>query len=403
MPSAHIVVECDVPETPRTQQLSGMFDVPPQDKLRQEWEVDLPIDDPDWRIGLIVGPSGSGKTRIARELWGSKVDKRLKWDRKAPVVECFAADLTMDEIVNGCMAVGFNTIPSWLKPFGVLSNGEQFRVELARRMLEAGDLIVVDEFTSVVDRQVAKIACHSAQKFIRRKSTDKQFVAITCHYDVIDWLRPDWIYDPSKRKFARGSVQQATPQLDVTVGPVAYAAWDLFAPFHYLTASLARSARCWGLWLDGTLCAFAGVLHRPMSKAGYKRNPEGIVGISRVVTLPDFQGLGLAFVLMETVASVYTAIGKRFHMYPAHPGFIRAFDQSPRWAMRKRPGVFSAGAGKTSTIARQIASATRAGMGEQWRGGQGGRPCAVFRYAGPAMAREQAEHLLDYWRRDGGG
>lgn len=32
--------------------------------------ADLPIDDGDWKIGLIVGPSGSGKTSIGRRIFG---------------------------------------------------------------------------------------------------------------------------------------------------------------------------------------------------------------------------------------------------------------------------------------------------------------------------------------------
>jgi ABC-type lipoprotein export system ATPase subunit len=31
-------------------------------------DADLPIDDPDWQIGVVVGPSGSGKTSIGKLL-----------------------------------------------------------------------------------------------------------------------------------------------------------------------------------------------------------------------------------------------------------------------------------------------------------------------------------------------
>jgi ABC-type ATPase with predicted acetyltransferase domain len=79
-----------------------------------------------------------------------------------------------------------------MKPQAVLSNGERFRVDLARRLLELPDPIVVDEFTSVVDRQVAKIGAHAVQKFVRKHN--RRFVAATCHYDVVEWLQPDWIF-----------------------------------------------------------------------------------------------------------------------------------------------------------------------------------------------------------------
>lgn len=52
----------------------------------------------------------------------------------------------------------------------------------------------MDEFTSVIDRQVAKIASHTIQKTIRRAK--RQFVGVACHYDIVDWLQPDWIIEP---------------------------------------------------------------------------------------------------------------------------------------------------------------------------------------------------------------
>jgi hypothetical protein len=37
----------------------------------------------------------------------------------------------------------------------------------------------------------AKIASFTFSKSIRR--SNKQFIAVTCHYDVEDWLEPDWV------------------------------------------------------------------------------------------------------------------------------------------------------------------------------------------------------------------
>lgn len=92
-------------------------------------------------------------------------------------------------------SVGFGSVPSWLKPYNVLSNGEKMRVDLARALLEK-DKVCFDEFTSVVDRNVAQTACIAINKAIKR--TNKQFIAISCHYDIIDWLQPDWIFDTNK-------------------------------------------------------------------------------------------------------------------------------------------------------------------------------------------------------------
>ena len=64
------------------------------------------------------------------------------------------------------------------------------RVDIARALSLDQDLIVFDEFTSVVDREIAKVSAYAISKAVRR--TKKKFIAVTCHYDVLDWLDPDW-------------------------------------------------------------------------------------------------------------------------------------------------------------------------------------------------------------------
>ena len=174
-------VESPVSTSFRAQQVCAMFDVPPQEKASLHWKGELDIDGADWNVGLIVGPSGCGKSSIMRHLWGNPPP--LTWG-KPSVIDDFDAKYGVQTVAEVCGAVGFNTIPAWLRPFAVLSNGEQFRVDLARRLLELPDPIIVDEFTSVVDRQVAQIGAHAVAKAVRRNK--RKFVAVTCHYDVVD-------------------------------------------------------------------------------------------------------------------------------------------------------------------------------------------------------------------------
>ena len=327
MSRVDVIVKSKISTSARARQLEGMFDVPRQEYSVVEWHGDLPYDDEPWNVGLIVGPSGSGKSTVARQLFGERVDYRFAWSG-ASVIDDFAADKPMQEIATVCQAVGFNTIPAWLRPHHVLSTGEHFRVDLARRLLEQDDPIVVDEFTSVVDRQVAQIGAHAVQKFARRN--DRKFIGVSCHYDIIDWLQPDWIFEPATMAFERRSLQRR-PALDVTISPVPYAAWHTFAPFHYLTRELHKAAQCFVLFVGDRMAAFAGILHRPHAKV------RDIKGVSRLVTLPDWQGLGLAFVLVDALGAAYKALGLRLHTYPAHPALIRSFDKSGKWAMKKRP------------------------------------------------------------------
>jgi hypothetical protein len=106
-----------------------------------------------------------------------------------------AENLTTNYLSN----VGFSVPPFWLKSYNVLSNGEKMRVDLARCLSDKNELILFDEFTSVVDRDVAKITSLSINKII--KKNDLKFIALSCHRDIIEWLNPDWIYDTDKQEF----------------------------------------------------------------------------------------------------------------------------------------------------------------------------------------------------------
>lgn len=366
MPSIDYTVETKISRSIRARQMESAFDVPAHDKCKMNWKGEFPFDEELWNVGLIVGPSGCGKSSLLKHVFGAQ--KQLEWGAPS-VIDDFAAPLSIEKITKACQSVGFNTIPAWLRPYGVLSNGEKFRADIARRMLETPDdeIIVVDEFTSVVDRQVAQVACHSVQEFVRRGG--RKMVVASCHYDIVDWLQPDWILEPGTMTFQRRLLRRR-PNLSVSISRVNRAAWQLFAPFHYMTAVLHRSAACYLLTVNERPAAIACLLHRPHAKV------RDIIGISRIVTLPDYQGLGLAFVLMDTLGRAIKGIGKRLHMYPSHPALIGSMDRSPVWELVKKPGKFSTLSGAVST------------------GRFGGRPCAVFAYAGPAMGRQEAERFL---------
>lgn len=114
---------------------------------------------------------------------------------------------SMEDIEKMFYTVGFGSVPSWLKPYSVLSNGEKMRCDMARALLE-NETVCFDEFTSVVDRNVAETLCIALNKAIKR--TNKKFIAVTCHRDVIEWLEPDWVFDTDvmKTTFTTAHVQR---------------------------------------------------------------------------------------------------------------------------------------------------------------------------------------------------
>ena len=348
-------LKTEVSQSLRANQVCSMFDAPVAEKCERSFDIDFPWDAEPWNVGLVVGPSGSGKSSVLRQVWGEP--PALRWDA-AGLVDDFPESATTEEISSALSSVGFSTVPAWLRPHRVLSVGEQFRSDVARRLMSDADPVVVDEFTSVVDRQVAQVASHAIQRHVR--ANKRRFVAVGCHYDVIDWLQPDWVLDMATQTFTRRLLQRR-PTVRCTIGRLPRAAWSLFSPFHYMSADLPNSCHGFGLWANGKLACslWLAVFPHPMAK--------DIIRVARVVTLPDYQGLGLAFRLLETLGGALTAAGKRLRNYPAHPAFIAQHEAKSAVWRKVKDQSFGPENGKGSN--------------------EGGRYCAVFEFIGPANAR----------------
>lgn len=190
-------------------------------------DADLPIDDADWKIGLIVGPSGSGKTSMGRLVLGEDAFYTPDgWSTNKPIIDAIAPAGNFDEVTAALSAVGLGAVPSWLRPYPVLSNGEKFRADLARIIAEAPDRVVIDEFTSVVDRQIAKFGALAFQKSWRR--TSGQCVLLSCHYDVVEWIEPDWVFDTATGEYA-GRRLWRRPRFDLEIWQTDWRYWQLLS------------------------------------------------------------------------------------------------------------------------------------------------------------------------------
>jgi len=139
----------------------------------------------DFNIGFITGTSGSGKSLLLKQFGTEEI---IEWFNDDAVCSHFN---DYDDAVERLQAVGFNTVPQWLLPRRILSQGQGYRVDLARAIKSN---IVRDEFTSTIDRSTAMGLCNSLQRYIRAKNlTNIVFAGV--HQDIIPFLKPDWIYN----------------------------------------------------------------------------------------------------------------------------------------------------------------------------------------------------------------
>lgn len=217
MPNFNIVKKSKVPHTFRTDYIIGKYDLQIQDEVTETFIGSIPLEKINWQIGLIVGGSGTGKTTIAKHLFSKQYITTSNMNQDQPIINCFNKNKDMNTILKTLNSVGLNTVWSYLKPYNVLSNGEKMRVDLAEMLLNDEPLQIFDEFTSVVDRTIAKTSCIAVNKAIRK--TSKKIVFVSCHDDIINYLSPDWVYNTDNNTFIINENKKKTTKSELEFMP----------------------------------------------------------------------------------------------------------------------------------------------------------------------------------------
>ena len=293
---------------------------------------DLTIDNVDlagdWNIGVVVGASGSGKTSIGKQIFGENkiADLSSGWSDK-PIIDDIAPNGDFNKVTGLLASVGLGDVPAWLRPFRVLSNGEQFRAGLARLICEQPSEIVVDEFTSVIDRQIAKIGAQAFQKAWRRENPKGKVVLLTPHYDILDWLQPDWVIDTSKKSFERGYLRRR-PKIELEIRKTNGSCWRYFKPHYYLDLPMPIAAEYFVGLVDGELACHLAV--SPWFHLnGYRA--------TRLVTMPEWQGAGVGTRFLNAIAQYHAdGHGRKNKKLPtyfhtSHPQLCAALRRSDKW------------------------------------------------------------------------
>jgi len=275
-----------------------------------------------FQLGVIVGSSGSGKSTLLKKFG---IEENIKWSNEKSVASHFES---VDDAIDRLSAVGLNSIPTWAKPRKVLSTGEGFRADLARKLKNGA---VIDEFTSVVNRNVA-ISCSVAlSKYIRKKNIQNVVLA-SCHEDILEWLDPDWIFNTDTLKVSRGYQRRARPAISIGISRCHSDEWKTFKKHHYLRSDLPKASSCflakWGEQVVGFGASMSLPGRIPPLYEGDKRHKyRGC----RTVILPDFQGLGIGTRLSDTIADIHIEEGLRYFSKTSHFRMGEYRQNSPLW------------------------------------------------------------------------
>ena len=325
-----IVLKSNVNRDKYTDYIQEHFDLAVSDvaEVRIPNNLNLSKLGSEWNIGVICGASGSGKSTILHSL-GEITE--VEFDNNKPLISNFEP-MTPQEASSILCAMGLASVPTWIRPYSSLSNGDRYRAEVAKRISSnRGGVILVDEYTSVVDRNVAKSMSNALQKYIRKEK--KQIILATCHYDILEWLQPDWIYDLNKGgALEKGDCLRQRPQISLSVYRVTYDTWNIFKKHHYMTEEMNKSASCFVFSWEKQLVAFVGVLPQP---SGYF---DKAVRGTRTVVLPDFQGLGIGSRITDFIASIYKQAGYRYFTKTVNPKLGEYRNHSKKWKTTSKNG-----------------------------------------------------------------
>lgn len=236
---------------------------------------------------------------------------------------------------------------------------------------------MVDEFTSVIDRQIAKVGAAAFAKMWRRGSG--QIVLLSCHHDIIEWLQPDWVYNTDEARFYNRDCLQRRPQLELQIYKVRGTVFPrLFKQHYYLDLPAPVAAEYFVGFIGGMPVCHLAVT--PLFTAKSYR-------ATRLVVMPEWQGIGVGTKFLDAVCEYHLrGRGRCGHEYPtffhtSHPQLCGALRHSGRW---KQTGASLYGANKARSAASMKKSRLTRGAATRATTGFGGhfRAVQAFKYIG---------------------
>lgn len=194
-----------VPETKSTKVVMNAFGLK-GDTVYADIVQRVSIKASNGNIILVVGTSGSGKSVFLdaldpeKTLGGNLMVKRagsLKYSagwlrplrKDVPIFEALAEKFTPHRTFIALSRVGLSEALAFIKPFWMLSRGQQYRAMIADLLLRDEEVWLLDEFCSDLDPVTAKIVAHNLRKQII-VSGRIAFVAAANHQHYLDALRP---------------------------------------------------------------------------------------------------------------------------------------------------------------------------------------------------------------------
>ena len=217
---------------------------------------------------------------------------------------------------------------------------------------------------------------HRISKAWRRlaRASGGQCVLLSCHYDIIEWLEPDWVFDTATGQYS-GRYLWRRPRFDVELWETDWHYWPLFEPHHYLKLPRMIAATCYVGAVDGEPVAHLAVSTRP----GFRE-----ARACRLVVMPEWQGAGVGLRFLNAICERWRRGENRYGrpmpmlFHTSHPGLCAALRRMPDWVQVS--AVLHGAKKRNPTFPGSKVSGLKTGHGGHFRAVQG------FRYIGGKQA-----------------
>lgn len=182
-----------VERSPRVLEIAEGFGLGLSDKEFVIYDkLDVEVNPGD--VVYITGQSGSGKSLLLQDLStqmqasGMKIAdlNQIKLPEK-PVIELVGKTTT--EAADLLAKAGISDAWIYIRKPSELSDGQRYRLKLAKVMESGADVWIADEFGAILDRVTAKVVAYNIAKIARREG--KIFMVATTHLDLKEELAPN--------------------------------------------------------------------------------------------------------------------------------------------------------------------------------------------------------------------
>ena len=265
-------------------------------------------------VVLITGDSGSGKSALLKaikaDLGADAADpKDIAIDPDRPIIETLGENTT--KAIEMLSQVGLNDAFIFLRPYNQLSEGQKHRYQTARLIASDKPFWIIDEFTSTLDRDTAKILAFNLQKAARKLG--KAVIAATTHRDIVRDLAPNvhihkrYGKEVAVHYYPKAESAQCTLTRQMSIQQGSTANYKALSEFHYRAGRTPPARKTFVLKRRNELCGVIVYCYPSPMCFGRKQVWRGnmqqlqhdISVVSRVVIHPKYRSIGLGEKLVK--------------------------------------------------------------------------------------------------------